>query len=49
MAEWQRLTAGPREVRPDFQSFVRIGLGLGLYALLLWLHGPVIGVDPLAW
>jgi len=49
MAEWQRLSGGPREVRPNFQTVVRIGLGTGLYAMLLWLHGPVIGVDPLAW
>ena len=33
----------------SLRSLVEIFLGLALYAALLHLHGPVIGVDPLAW
>jgi len=31
------------------RAFVEIAAGTLLYAALLHLHGPVIGVDPLAW
>ncbi|MEQ8402470.1 MAG: NnrU family protein [Roseitalea porphyridii] len=35
-------------VRP-LRGLADLGAGLLLYAVLLKLHGPVIGVDPLAW
>jgi uncharacterized membrane protein len=31
------------------QGLIDLCLGVGLYAALLSLHGPVIGVDPLTW
>jgi uncharacterized membrane protein len=33
----------------SLQSLVDVFVGLVLYAALLYLHGPVIGVEPLAW
>lgn len=45
--EWARLAAGPRRLSPTRDGLVRLVAGVALYALLLWLHGPVIGVDPL--
>lgn len=37
-----------RRLRP-FWALVDVVLGLLLYGALLHLHGPVIGVDPMAW
>lgn len=45
--EWARLTKTARRVEITPGGVVRIGVGLGLYALVLWLHAPVIGVSPL--
>jgi len=46
--QWARLAATRRTFEPSLNGLVRISLGLALYGALLWLHGPVIGVDPLA-
>lgn len=47
-AEWQRLSATRRRLKPSLNGLVRLAVGLILYGTLLWLHQPVIGVDPLA-
>lgn len=45
--DWRQLTkTAPRiEITPG--GVARIALGLGLYGLLIWLHSPVIGINPL--
>jgi len=45
-AEWDRLTKTARRVEITPGGLVRVALGLGIYALLLWLHAPVIGMSP---
>ena len=47
-AEWQRLAATRRTLSPSLNGLVRVAIAVALYATLLWLHQPVIGVDPLA-
>lgn len=44
---WSRLTKTARRIEITPGGLVRVGIGLGLYALVLWLHDPVIGVSPL--
>ncbi len=46
--EWARLAATRRSLSPSLNGLVRVALAVALYAALLWLHQPVIGVDPLA-
>lgn len=46
-AEWDRLTKTARRIEITPGGSVRVAVGLGLYAVLLWLHAPVIGVSPL--
>lgn len=48
-AEWARLADTAREVRPNPAGIMRLGLGGAAYLGLLWLHLPVIGVDPLGY
>ncbi len=48
MGEWQRLAATRRRLEPSLNGLVRLLAAAVLYAALLWLHHPVIGVDPLA-
>ena len=48
--EWRRLAgqaAANRRLEVTRSGLVRLLAGLALYAALLWLHQPVIGVDPL--
>lgn len=45
--EWVRLARTARRIEITPGGVVRVGLGLGLWALLLWLHVPVIGMSPL--
>ena len=47
-AEWARLAATRREIRPTWNGAARMAAALALYLALLALHAPVIGVDPLA-
>ncbi len=49
LREWTRLAAARRRIAPDRGDTARLAMAAGLYLALLWLHGPVIGVDPLAW
>lgn len=46
-ADWSRLTQTARRVEITPGGLGRVALGLGLYGLLIWLHGPVIGISPL--
>lgn len=44
----QAMAAAPSAFgRPGAETLLRIGLGMALYALLIWLHPVVIGVSPL--
>ncbi len=48
--EWRRLAglaAASRRLEVSRSGLMRLLAGLALYAALLWLHQPVIGVDPL--
>ncbi len=45
-AEWQRLSATTRHIRPTLSGGLRALLGVGAFLLLLNLHGPVIGIAP---
>ncbi len=45
--DWARLTKTTRRVEITPGGLVRVALGLALYAVLLWLHTPVIGVPAL--
>ncbi|GHE94308.1 hypothetical protein GCM10016455_13420 [Aliiroseovarius zhejiangensis] len=45
--EWSRLADTRREITITQSGLIRVGIAVALYALLLWLHGPVIGVEPL--
>jgi len=44
--DWVRLAATSRGLTVTGEGTIRLALGLGIYALLLWLHRPVIGVYP---
>lgn len=44
--EWQRLSRPVREISPTRNGGLRLLAAALLYALLLALHGPVIGVQP---
>ncbi|SMH45416.1 NnrU family protein [Maritimibacter sp. HL-12] len=44
--DWERLAATSRRLSVTVDGAMRLALGLGVYAFLLWLHGPVIGVYP---
>lgn len=46
--EWARLSATRRRVEPSLGGVARLVAAGALYLGLLWLHAPVIGVDPLA-
>lgn len=41
------LSEGPASLSPTADTLLRLAAGLMLYAGLIWLHPPVIGVDPL--
>lgn len=45
--EWQRLSSTTRHIRLSANGLVRLAIGAGVYALLILLHGPVIGAYPL--
>lgn len=45
--EWQKLSSTTRQIRLSANGFVRLAIGAGVYALLILLHGPVIGAYPL--
>lgn len=45
-AEWARLAETARVVEITPGGVLRVGLGLCLWAGLLWLHAPVIGMSP---
>ncbi|MCK8485046.1 NnrU family protein [Aliiroseovarius sp. S2029] len=45
--EWSRLADTRREIAVTPNGLIRVGIAVAFYALLLWLHGPVIGVEPL--
>lgn len=45
--DWARLMPARRRVAPDAKGVVRLVLGVALFGVLLWLHGPVIGAWPL--
>lgn len=44
---WARNAKTARRVDITPGGLVRLGIGAGVYALLIWLHTPVIGVYPL--
>lgn len=45
-SDWEHLVATRRRITLTVDGTMRLALGLGVYVLLLWLHGPVIGVYP---
>ncbi|MEJ2021563.1 MAG: NnrU family protein [Maritimibacter sp.] len=45
--DWGRLTKTARRIEITPGGIIRVVLGLGLYAALLMLHAPVIGISPL--
>lgn len=45
--KWQRLSSTKRHIRLSANGLVRLAIGAGVYALLILLHGPVIGAYPL--
>ncbi|SFD09405.1 NnrU family protein [Tropicimonas isoalkanivorans] len=45
-AEWRELTDLPREIRLTRNGLLRVLTGAVAFAILLELHGPVIGVQP---
>lgn len=45
--EWQHLANTTRQIRPSLNGLFRIAIGLAVYALLIALHGPVIGAYPM--
>lgn len=45
--EWGRLANTTRSLQPSLNGMVRLAVGVALYLALLYLHPPVIGVDPL--
>ncbi len=45
--DWGRLTKTARRIEITPGGIIRVCLGLGLYAALLMLHAPVIGISPL--
>ncbi|MFD0980478.1 NnrU family protein [Tropicimonas aquimaris] len=44
---WERLARRDRRITPTRAGLLRLGLGAIAYAVLLVLHGPVIGVQPM--
>lgn len=44
---WTRLTRMRRDIRPTANGLMRVGIAVAVYLLLISLHNPVIGVDPL--
>lgn len=44
---WQHLSTTARHIRPSLNGLLRLVIGLGVYALLILLHGPMIGAYPL--
>ena len=46
--EWARLAATRRVIEPSPGGVARLVAAGALYLGLIWLHAPVIGVDPLA-
>ncbi|MCI2393534.1 NnrU family protein [Aliiroseovarius sediminis] len=46
-AEWARLADTRRTVTVTPNGLIRVVIAVAVYALLLWLHEPVIGVEPL--
>lgn len=46
-ADWDRLSNTRRQVKISAMGGLRVVVGLGIYCLLLWLHTPVIGINPL--
>jgi len=46
-ARWQALSQTSRSVTITSEGVLRFAIGVGVYTLLIWLHGPVIGVYPL--
>ncbi|WP_424939747.1 NnrU family protein [Aliiroseovarius sp. S253] len=44
---WQHLSTTARHIRPSLNGLLRLVIGLGVYVLLILLHGPVIGAYPL--
>lgn len=47
LQDWRRLAAVRRGIGVTRDGVLRVGAAVLIYALLLRLHGPVIGVDPL--
>lgn len=45
--EWKKLSSTTRQIRLSTNGLVRLAIGAGVYALLILLHGPVIGAYPL--
>ena len=45
--EWARLADTKRQITVTGNGLIRIAIAVAVYALLLSLHGPVIGVEPL--
>ncbi len=46
--KWHHLGATKRRFAPSLNGLIRLAFAIALYGTLLWLHQPVIGVDPLA-
>ncbi|WP_424941674.1 NnrU family protein [Aliiroseovarius crassostreae] len=45
--EWTRISTTTRNLHPSFNGSMRVGIGLVIYALVLWAHDPVIGISPI--
>lgn len=46
-ARWAELCQTRMHLHPTLNGMVRLGIGLCIYAFVLWAHGPVIGISPL--
>ena len=44
---WAALSNTRREIVVTRGGVIRVAIAIGVYALLLALHGPIIGVEPL--